>query len=130
MHPTINEQLTGARRLIDVAESESELSATSVEALANARRLLTQVQRSWSALLPFYLSDNERLGALLVRTGRTTAENGALEPDDVAAQAARNAALRQRLAELIAELPEPDADGGLRAEITAYLIARIDADPS
>jgi hypothetical protein len=130
MHPTIEGQLDGARRLIGVAESESELSPSSVEALTNARRLLAQVQRSWAALLPFYLADNERLSTLLARAGRPAPDGELPRPDDVLAQAGRNAMLRQQLAEVIAELPGSPSDDGLLAEITAYLIARVEADPS
>lgn len=130
MHPTIDEQLDGARRLIDVAETESELSPSAMEALTNARRLLAQVRRSWAVLLPFYLADNARLSALLARAGRPVADGEVLGPDDVVAQADRNAVLRSTLAEVIAGLPDTPADDGLQAEITAYLIARVDADPS
>lgn len=130
MRPTIDEQLDGARRLIDVAETESEISPSSMEALTNARRLLTQVRRSWAALLPFYLADNARLSALLARAGRPVADGDVLRSDDVVAQADRNTVLRSTLAEVIAELPDTPSDDGLQAAITAYLIARVDADPS
>jgi len=129
MHPTIDEQLSGAKRLLDLAEDESQLSATSAEALTNARRLLTQVQRSWSALLPFYLADNARLATLLKESGRAVEDGSQLRADDVVAQARRNAALRQELADVISGLPT-GPDGGLRARIAEYLTARVDADPS
>jgi len=131
MHPTIDEQLAGAERLLTVIESDSALSASSAEAVANVRRLLKQIGRSWPELLPFYLADNDRLLDLLASAPH--AVPGAAAPTgavSVAAAAARNAELRQALSDAIHQLSDDAASDSFRSAALAYLVARTDTDPS
>ena len=132
MRPTVDEQLDGVGHLIDVAAAESDLSPASTESLANARRLLKQIARSWAELLPFYEQDNETLTELLRQYETGTGENA--PPDDVPvgvrAASDRNARLRDRLSTVIATLPTGADGAATRAELTAYLMHRIGADPS
>ncbi len=143
MHPTIDEQLHGAQRLLDLVEADSELSVASRESLTNVRRLLEQVGRSWSRLLAFRSEDNASLVALLARTAPLVgpelrdAVDGALRTAplsgsdlDVAVVSARNDELRGMLARVIAELPTTPEGHAARAEIAVYLRRRVDADPS
>ena len=51
MHPTLQEQLAGATRLLDIAMTESGTPAPVIELLTNAKRLLKQAERA-SATLP------------------------------------------------------------------------------
>lgn len=124
MRPTIDEQLAGAGRLLDLVESAGDLPAGSAELLRNAQRLIRRVATSWSTTLPFLVEDNARLTALLHH-----------EPTDDAATdptlaAERNDELRGSLARLIRELPG-DAEGrARRAEIGRYLRRRVAADPT
>jgi hypothetical protein len=128
MHPTVDEQLAGIARLLDVVASESELSDASAEAMANARRLLTQVGRSWAELLPFYVGDSAALACLLTRAGRPAEQVDV--GMDVRAAAARNAELRRELSGVVAGLDDTSHSAPLRAEILDYLSARVAADPS
>lgn len=142
MHPTIDEQLHGAQRLLDAVEAESELSTASQESLTNVRRLLKQVARSGAVLLPFHTADNATLGELLVRTGPLVGQALAAEVDaavhmtragsglHVGAVSTRNAELRALLTRVVVALPRsPDGDTA-RTEIRDYLRRRVDADPS
>jgi len=119
VRPTIDEQLSGAQRLLDLVESSGDLSPGSAELLRNAQRLIKRVTTSWSTTLPFLVEDNARLAVLLHK-------DPAADPDP----AARNEELRGALARLIRELPR-DADGrARRAEIGHYLRRRVAADPT
>lgn len=134
MHPTIEEQLAGIRRLLTVASEATPLAPTSADAIENARRLLTRVERSWSALLPFYLADNaalrELLGGPSTDVETNTASDSAAPEDDVAAQARWNSMLREELSAAIRDLRRDETDGVLRRRIHTYLVARVEKDPS
>lgn len=140
MRPTINDQVSGALRLLDELGSGAELSPASLDSLDNVRRLLKQVGRSWAALPGFYSADNGELMSLLERarpvvsaglTGRigaTAAGDGAVGTD-IVASARVNAELRGLLSDVLRELPA-DADGrALRRQIGDYLRRRVAADP-
>ncbi|MTD14831.1 hypothetical protein GIS00_12855 [Nakamurella sp. YIM 132087] len=120
MRPTIDEQLQGAVRLLRLAESEPDASPAVTELVRNARRLVEQVGRSWSAAVPFLVDDNARTAALLGVPLETP------DPPGLAGAAARNEELRGRLSDRIAEL----GDGPERAAIGAHLRARVMADPT
>ena len=121
MRPTIDEQLLGAQRLLDLVEGSGDLSPGSAELLRNAQRLIRRVTTSWSTTVPFLVEDNATLTALLRLDPVTT---------DPALAAARNTELRGALARLIRELPG-DAEGrARRAEIGHYLRQRVAADPT
>ncbi|MEW2503347.1 MULTISPECIES: hypothetical protein [unclassified Amycolatopsis] len=130
MRPTIEDQLHGAQRLLDDVATDPELSRDSHENLANVRRLLKQIGRSWSELLPFYLNDNATLAQLLTR--HDVELPAAAEPGgyDVAEAARRNAELRALLSGVITNLPDTPDGTAARREITEYLVRRIEADPS
>ena len=135
MHPTIDEQLGGALRLLDVLETEDELSTASQEVLANVRRLLGKVQRSWSAQLPFHTADNAALTALLERTAplvdpALVPTGAAVEPLDAVAVATRNSELRALLSRVVTGLPHCPAGDAARAEIGDHLRHRVDTDPT
>ena len=59
MHPTPEEQLRAIeRRLAEVVEAEPSLSASSRQALDDARRLLRRLEGSLAKRLPFLQADN------------------------------------------------------------------------
>lgn len=119
MRPTIDEQLSGAQRLLDLVASSGDLTPGSAELLRNAQRLIERVSTSWSTALPFLVEDNARLAALL-----------GVDPPDATDPAAHNAELRGALARLVRELPG-DAEGrARRAEVGRYLKRRVAADPT
>lgn len=125
MRPTIDEQLAGAQRLLDLVESTGDLPAESAELLRNAQRLIRRVATSWSTTLPFLIEDNARLTALLHQE-----RGGDAAITDPMLAAARNNELRGSLARLIRELPG-DAEGhARRVEIGQYLSRRVAADPT
>ncbi|MEV6899925.1 hypothetical protein [Amycolatopsis sp. NPDC051372] len=132
MRPTIEDQLHGAQRLLDDVAGDPELSRDSHENLANVRRLLKQIGRSWSELLPFYINDNATMAQLLTRHAHDLGIPAAAEPAgyDVAQAAQRNAELRALLSRVITNLPATTDGTAARREITEYLVRRIEADPS
>ena len=66
MHPTPEEQLRAIeRRLAEVVEAEPSLSASSRQALDDARRLLRRLEGSLAKRLPFLQADNELAARLL-----------------------------------------------------------------
>ena len=147
MHPTVDEQLAGARRLIDLVAADPGLPPASAELLRNADRLLRRVGTSWASTLPFLTEDNATLTELLTRLAPllpaadstatdpadTTAPwtDPAARPDlDVAVVAARNTELRALLARAVRELPRTPAGAAARAEIGDYLARRVESDPT
>ena len=142
VHPTIDEQLHGAQRLLDAVEADSQLSTASQESLTNVRRLLKQVTRSWAGVLPFHVQDNATLTELLAHTAPlagptlSAAIDGAVNATpagsglNIAVVSGRNAELRGLLARAIAELPRTTAGDIARTEIGNYLRDRVNADPS
>lgn len=125
MRPTIDEQLAGAQRLLELVETTGGLPTESAELLRNAQRLIRRVATSWSTTLPFLIEDNARLTALLQQE---PAVDAAITDPMLAA--ARNNELRGSLARLIREL-RGDAEGhARRVEIGHYLSRRVAADPT
>ncbi|GAB2983494.1 hypothetical protein LWP59_17515 [Amycolatopsis acidiphila] len=118
MRPTIDEQLTGASRLLRLAEADPEIAPGVAGLVRNARRLVEQAGTAWSAALPFLRKDNARVAALL----------GVDEPGTtgLAETARRNEELREELSRRIRALPP----GPERAAIGSYLRSRVDADPT
>lgn len=128
MRPTIDDQLHGARRLLDGVMDSDDVPATARATLQNVRRLLDQIGRSWAVLPGFYAEDNAALGALLARLGATppVAVTGA----DVEAAARHNAELRGLLSAVLRELPAGPAGAAARADIGDYLRHRVATDPA
>lgn len=136
MHPTIDEQLRGIGRLLDLVEQEGSLTVDGMESLTNARRLVSQVSRSWSAVLPFYHRDNKALRELLLRSrsvlepGAVLADDSSADEFDVIAVGEQNAALRACLSSVIQQLPRTEDGATVHSEILRYLAARVVEDPS
>ena len=72
MHPTVDEQLNGAQRLIDVAQAAGSLSPASTEALTNARRLLKAYE---NALNDARLTEHELIDPDMPDTGQATEQH-------------------------------------------------------
>jgi hypothetical protein len=152
MHPTVDEQLRGVRRLLDgVVEADGGLlSARSAAALDDARRIVRRLEWSWSLVLPFLDWDNRATEALLaelaalvpaaVPAGSTptaaaaTQAPAAAHPPELhfALAHERNLALRARLTAVVANLPEgaPAPAPEARALIAAHLRRRLETDPA
>jgi hypothetical protein len=118
VRPTIDEQLTGATRLLRLAEADAEITPGVAELVRNARRLVDRVGGAWSSALPFLAEDNARTAALLGLDAPGT--------DGLEATARRNEELRAELTRRIRELPA----GPQRTAIGAHLRSRVDADPT
>lgn len=153
MRPTPDEQLAGARRLLESAMASvasaagpSVAPATAVagpvrETLLNVQRLLDQVGRSWAALPGFYAADNAALATLLsdldvdlppsVRA-RVSAALAAPAPDavDVEAAARHNTELRGVLSLVLRALPAGTEGTAARSDIGRYLRSRVQNDPT
>lgn len=133
MHPTIDEQLGGAQRLLDQVAEDPGLSAGSREQLVNVRRLLTQATRSWAVLPEFLRADNQELGDLLESLAPLLPERppvAAGEPVGVRDLAERNVLLRGALSDAIAFLPADPTGDAARRRIGEHLRRRVAADPS
>lgn len=151
MHPTVDEQLRGVRRLLELAAADPGLRAGSASLLADAGRQLRRLEGTWAEVLPFLVADNRATAAVLAdvaplldadlaeevagavaRTGTAALTEAERDGLDVAAAAARNDELRGLLSRAIAALPEGDDPAGRRAgaAIAAHLRRRLDADPT
>jgi hypothetical protein len=141
MRPTVDEQLDGVRRLLDLIDSEDELSPAARELLRNAARLVKQVRGAWASTLPFLVEDNARLTALLaglpgvvpgvsVDIAPVVGAEQARPEIDVTVATRRNEELRSLLARAIQELPRTSGGLAARTEIGTYLRWRVEADPT
>ncbi|MFC0247029.1 MULTISPECIES: hypothetical protein [Citricoccus] len=124
MRPTIDEQLSGADRLLALAETETELAAAG-ELITNARRLLKRVRTSWEPTLPFLLEDNARLSELLGDDSEPASPASGLQ-----VIADRNESLRENLSRLISTLGEDPSEVRRRTEIGSYSQWRAATDPT
>ncbi len=146
MHPTIDEQLQGVRRLLDAVAADPGLTPTSGAALADATRLLRRIEGTWARVLPFLVLDTRATAALLdelapllpeplatdVRaTVRGERSGPHLEPEqlDPAGAAARNVEVRTLLSAAIAALPDDEPGRRARRAVVAHARRRLEADP-
>lgn len=130
MHPTIDEQLGGALRLLDVLDSMNGISPEAREVLTNIGRVLRQAHRATVSSAAFYREDNQELVELLARLAPTSgplAHTPRETGNSAAAEAQRNTVLRGDLCLALATLP---ADTPERAEIGRYLLRRVEQDPT
>ena len=141
MRPTIGDQLDGALRLLDTLVQADELSAGSLDCIANIRRLLKHVGRSWAALPSFYAQDNDDLIEILTRASGSlpdalaerVSSAAALDnpaPTDVVGSSMRNTELRGLLSAALNDLPTGSDGDALRSQIGAYLRRRVEIDPA
>lgn len=137
MHPTVDEQLAGARRLMELVMAESGLSDAAMARLTDAARLVRRVERSWAEVLAFLTADNRATAAVLGELADRLPDElaaaigaeraAAFEPDEgeVAAAHDRNQRLRALLAEAA---PQLDADD--RRLVARHLRHRLEHDPT
>jgi hypothetical protein len=139
MHPTVDEQLRGVRRLLDAVASDERLSPGSAEALHDARLIVRRLESSWSAVLPFLDWDNRATETLLADLARLlpgvpppVARTGPELEFEVAHR--RNVDLRARLAEAVRVLDsaglDPDSAVRARALVVSHLRERLRRDPA
>jgi hypothetical protein len=133
VHPTVDAQLRGVGRLLQVVAANADLSPESTEALAEATRMLRRLEASWPRLLPFLDWDNRATAAVLEQVAPLLPAGSAAasRPDPaITLPHERNQALRGLLADAIVALPEGDAGAGARAAIAAHLRERVDRNPA
>ena len=144
MHPTVDEQLRGVRRLLQIVAADDGLSPAATEALADASRILRRLQSSWAQVPAFLASDNRATAAVLTEIApllpaelaadAVAMASGCAEPHladlDLAAVHERNKALRALLAQAVTALPHDDAGARARRVIAAHLCQRLARDPS
>jgi hypothetical protein len=137
VHPTIQEQLAGATRLLDAAIVEPGSPVAVIELVTNARRLVRQAERAWATLPVFHATDNAALVRLLadlevdLPPGWSTA-HVPLDLDQPAGPlelGERNAYLRSLLTDAIGQLSRAGRTDELR-QVHHYLHDRALSDPS
>lgn len=136
MQPTVEAELSGARRvLLSLARGE-EVSTDAAAQLNSVASTLGRLEKSWSAVLPWLIDDNAMLTALLDELvidpeGRIELSalagpaTTAVDPSvlDPSAANTRNEALR---ALLVRALP---AEGAARRQVIKLLHARLASRP-
>lgn len=133
MHPTIDQQLAGARRLLAKVVDDPDLPSDSLALLANADRLISQVARVWATQPDLYRADNAAMTELLrslndadaMSEPDTTDKPGI--PTDPRGAAEENALLRSDLSARIRDLPEGPAGDVQRQNVLAHLRGRLAA---
>ena len=144
MHPTVDEQLRGIRRLLQIVVADEPLSPSSTEVLADATRMLRRLEASWGHVLAFLVADNQAMVGLLsdvapllgadlgTDIAATLAAHRAAPGQrdlDVGVAHERNMALRALLARAVTTLPDDDTGRSARVAITAHLRQRLDRHP-
>lgn len=130
MHPTIDEQLQGALRLLDVLDSMSGVSPDAREVLTNIGRVLRQAHKAAVSSAAFYREDNQELVELLTRLVPSSQDVAQIpwDPADSAAtEVQRNTDLRGELCRVLGALK---TDAPERAEVGRYLLRRVAHDPT
>lgn len=130
MHPTIDEQLRGALRLLDGLDSTNAVSAEAREVLGNVGRLVRQARRSAAAAATFYQEDSQQMVELLASIDPSsgiaapTPRNPGETPS---AESQRNTDLRADLCRILDGMA---ADAPIRNDIGRYLLRRVGQDPT
>ncbi len=146
VRPTVDEQLAGIDRLLQLVAADPRLSAESGSLLRDARRQLDRLRSSIELRLPFLLWDNAASAAVLAgvapllppeladevvaATARSEADPTAGRSETEADLARRNDRLRDLLSAAITALPDDEAGTAARAAIIDHLRARVDANPA
>ena len=139
MHPTIDEQLAGARRLLEEVAAEPGLPDAGLARLANVDRLLRRVAGTWATVLDFLVSDSDATARLLtdlaprlpaslavaVHAELALASRPDIEATAVDAANARNQRLRALLADAVPLLGDED-----RRAVGRHLRNRLEHDPT
>jgi hypothetical protein len=134
VRPTVEEQLRGVGRLLQVVAADADLSPESTEALAEASRMLRRLEVSWPHMVPFLDSDNRATAAVLEQVAPLLPAElaaAASRPDAAISPAhERNQVLRALLAQAIVALPGGEAGAQARTAIGAHLRERVDRNPA
>lgn len=135
MRPTIEEQIEGSCRLLEVVVAVEVADSHALEVLSELTRNLRMIGSSWTQLLPFLHWDNEATTGLLdaarpivevVLAQRIVAviAGAQSDPFDFSAVSAHNDELRAVLSELVTEL---DPESGPQAtEIYRDILRHFD----
>ncbi|MGH1488835.1 MAG: hypothetical protein ACRBK7_05480 [Acidimicrobiales bacterium] len=143
MRPTIDEQLAGVDRLLDLVAADPRLGDESSLLLRDARRQLGRLRGSMPIRLRFIRWDNAATVALLTEVapvlpselqstiGRfADASAGHASDTPEATEAELNDRLRTLLSEAIDVLPDSAAGEAARQRIITHLRTRVDAHPA
>ncbi len=146
MRPTVDEQLGGIDRLLELIAADSALGDESALLLRDARRQLGRLRASLPARLRFLRWDNEASAGVLVEvaavlpvefqtaiaelaeTSGTTGDDSSHSPEQ--AEAELNDRLRKLLARAIDALPQTAEGEAARLRIIKHLRDRVDANPA
>jgi len=143
MRPTIDEQLAGVDRLLELVAADSALGDESALLLRDARRQLGRLRGSMPSRLRFIRWDNAATTTVLSevvsilpsemqsKIGRLT-DASTDQPSDTpeADETGLNNRLRTLLSEAIDVLPDTADGEAARLRIVGHLRARVDANPA
>jgi hypothetical protein len=144
VRPTVGDELSGVRRILQDVASEPALAPDAVAALGDACAILARVEKYWSKVLPYLLADTSQLTAVLQEISPAlpadlqqdiqalVAEQGAYR--DVTIDFARADDLEQTARSLvsraIAALPaDPPGQGGPLARVRSALASSLEERP-
>jgi hypothetical protein len=112
MFPTVTDQLRELRRILHDVVRPAVSGSYAEDTLSSVLATLKMLEGAWDRVVPFLLWDNEQLSALLGDDAERP------DPSDFTAVHERNLELRDRLAKMVADGPEP-------APFVAYFRERI-----
>lgn len=145
MQPTVDAELAGVRRILEELASDTSLPRQATEAMRGASRSLLRVERHWSLILPYLVSDNgEVLGVLrdiaqylpvalredVDAFAEHCADAQAVPVPDFAWVNEVNERARELLSRAIAALPPGSPETSRpRARIQSYLLRSVGGRP-
>lgn len=144
MHPTLEEEIAGVRRILDDVVSDPALTFDTAAAVKDASAMLARLEKSWRKVAPYILADLAHLTPLLVDISRHLPDEMrrailVLDADqrrlaDVAADIARADDLQRRARTLLSEAiellpPDPPGEEGPLARIRTGLSATLEVRP-
>jgi hypothetical protein len=133
MRPTIEEQLGGTCRILEVMIAPEVAGTPAGDVLRGLVKNLRMLQANWGTVLPFLHWDNESTASLLARAASSVSDalaqritttvdaQPAPDPADVSAAQARNDELRALLTDVVRVI---STGSDAHAEIIAHLAAR------
>ena len=146
MQPTIDAELSGARRLLEPLAADRALPVEVTVQLKGVMRTLQRLEESWPRVLPYLVSDNARVTDLLRELAPALSAELRAEIDDVvssqgpapdpraldiAAANQRNELLREILSRAVSARSHDagEADATVRARAVGCLRESLDERP-
>lgn len=122
MHPTLEEEMAGVRRILSEVASEPALTADTAAAVKDASAILERLEKSWRKVLPYVLVDIAEMTGLLLDISPHL-------PDEMQEAIQALAAEQCRLVDAADDIPRADDFQQTARTLVSRAIALLPPEP-